>query len=422
MMVALVDCNNFYASVEKMFDPSLKNKPVVVLSNNDGCAIARSEEAKALGVEMGTPAFMIADLLKNKDVSVFSSNYTLYGSMSERVAKILKSFVARVEIYSIDEAFLDLSDLSKTDFASLARQLRKTILAHTGLPVTVGIAPTKTLAKMANRFAKKFKKEEGVHVAISQECINEMLEKTETGDIWGIGPQYRKLLLQHHFKTGADLLNAPEDWIRKELSVVGQRLLYELKGIPAIEWEDKPPAKKNICTARSFGRLLTDIKDISQAVASHAASCARKLRRDHTCAKNVNVFLQTNPYRSEDQQYLADITIALPVATNNTTEIIKYAVRALHMIYRKGFNYLKAGVMVIDLVPQQQVQLGLFDKRDREKDKKLMMAIDQSNTFFGKDMIRYGTHGYGNEWKLRAEKLSARYTTRLEEIMQVKAY
>jgi DNA polymerase V len=420
-MIALVDCNNFYASVEKMFNPALKNRPVVVLSNNDGCVIARSDEAKAIGVEMGTPAFKIADVLRDKNVAVFSSNYTLYGSMSERVTRILRSFGAAVEVYSIDEAFLDLAQCPFTDLEKLATDIREKIMSHTGLPVTIGIAPTKTLAKMANRFAKKNKLETGVFAACSRQRITEIMQSTEIGDTWGIGPQYRKLLLEHNIRTAEDFTRLPEEWVRKQMSVVGQRLLFELRGIPAVAWEEAPPVKKNICTARSFGQLLTTRKEISQAIASHAASCAAKLRKDRSCARNIHVFLETNPYRSEDKQYIARMTLKLPVATSCSTEIIKYAVRALHLIFRPGFKYLKAGVMVLDLVPEEQVQLGLFDKRDRARDQRLMQAVDSSNKIFGKDMIRYGTHGYGKKWKLRAEKLSPCYTTRINEVMTVKA-
>jgi DNA polymerase V len=420
-MIALVDCNNFYASVERMFNPALKGRPIVVLSNNDGCAIARSDEAKALGIEMGTPAFKIRETLAKNNVAIFSSNYTLYGSMSERVMKILKSFVPKVEVYSIDEAFLDLSNFPYTDLFELAIKIRESITSQTGLPISIGIAPTKTLAKMANRYAKKCKKEVGVHVASSKERIDELLQFTEIGDVWGIGPQYRQFLKGHGFKTAADLLKAPEEWVRKEMTVMGQRLLYELKGINAIEWEDKAPAKKNICTARSFGALLTHIADISQAVASHAATCARKLRKDNTCAKEVHVFLQTNPYRKEDKQYMAGITMKLPVASNCSTEIIKYAGKALRLIFRPGFQYLKVGVMVQDIVPQNQIQLGLFDTRDRKKDAMLMQALDNSNTTYGKDIIRYGTHGYGKKWKLRSAMLSPCFTTRIDHIMKVKS-
>jgi DNA polymerase V len=420
-MIALVDCNNFYASVEKMFDPSLKGRPVVVLSNNDGCAIARSEEAKALGIEMGTPVFIIDQKLKDNNVAVFSSNYTLYGSMSQRVMTILRSFVPKVEVYSIDEAFLDLTGFACTGLAALAGRIRETVRAHTGLPVSIGIAPTKTLAKMANRFAKKNNQATGVHLAVTKDEVRKMLEATKPGEIWGIGPQYRNFLLEHNFNTAADLLNAPEEWIRKNMSVIGQRLIYELKGIKAIEWEDVPPPKQNICTARSFGKLLTTQSEISQAIASHAASCARKLRKDKSCCKKLYVFIETNPYRNGDKQYLAGITITLPVASNSSSEIVKYAGKALQLIYRPGFNYLKAGVMAISIVPQTQVQLGLFDTRDRVKDQRLMNALDRSNAAFGKDIVRYGTHGYGTSWKLRANKLSPCYTTRIDQVMKVKS-
>ncbi|HEX5652329.1 MAG TPA: Y-family DNA polymerase [Chitinophagaceae bacterium] len=420
-MIALVDCNNFYASVERLFNPSLNGKPVVVLSNNDGCAIARSEEAREIGIEMGMPVFMIAEKLRKKEVAIFSSNYTLYGSMSKRVMEILKTFGAKLEVYSIDEAFLDLSEYRGEDLVGLAMNIRETILSHTGLPISIGIAPTKTLAKMANRFAKKQKTKIGIHAATSPAAINALLAATETADIWGIGHQYHKLLLEQGYKTAADLLKAPEEWIRRNMSVQGQRLLFELRGTRAFGWEERPPAKKNICTARSFGKLLTDLKDITQAVASHAANCARKLRNDQSCARSVHVFLQTNPYRSGDQQYMAGITLRLPVASSSSTEIIHYAGKALQLIYRPGFNYLKAGVMLMDIVAQQQIQLGLFDNRDRIKDAALMKTIDQSNNAFGKDMLRYGSHGYGKKWKLRAQRLSPCYTTRINQVMTVKS-
>ncbi len=420
-MIALVDCNNFYASVERLFDPRLRGRPVVVLSNNDGCAIARSEEAKAMGIEMGTPAFKIRELPGHEKVVLFSSNYTLYGSMSDRVLKLLRSFVPRVEAYSIDEAFLDLSGFAIGELPGLANQIRDTLMAHTGLPVSVGIAPTKTLAKIANRHAKKFLVNQGFHVAALSEGITEMLQSTDVGDIWGIGPQHRKILIENKICTAADLLKAPDDWIQKQMSVVGRRLVFELKGINAVEWEEAPPSKKNICTARSFGKLLTSLKEISQAIASHAASCARKLRMENSHAKKVQVFLQTNPYRSDDKQYLAEITLQLPIATNSTNEIIKNAIRALNLIFRPGFSYLKAGVVMLEIVPDNQVQLNLFDNRNHTNDKKLMKALDVSNNQFGKEMIRYGVQGYDKDWKLRSNRLSRKYTTRIDEVMIVRS-
>jgi DNA polymerase V len=418
-MIALVDVNNFYASCEKMFDPSLRNKAVVVLSNNDGCAIARSDEAKALGVEMGTPSFMVQQQCRGHAVEMFSSNYTLYGSMSNRVIAILKTFVPHVEVYSIDEAFLDLSKVKTDDLFSLAIAIRETVMSHTGLPITIGIAPTKVLAKMANRFAKKRKRI--VHVAITSESIHELREATDVGEVWGIGGQYQKLLRSNGFNTAAELCAAPDEFIRKNMTVVTQRLVYELRGINAIKWEDVPPTKKNICTARSFGTLITNFKDLQQPVAAHAASCARKLRQEKSCATKVNVFLQTNPFRREDDQFYADVTIPLNVGTNSSSEIVKYAMHALKLIYKPGYNYMKAGVMVLDLVPEGNVQLGLFDTRDRNKDKQLMKAIDKTNTTFGKDMVRYGTHSYGRQWHLRRMRLSPCYTTRINDVMKVKS-
>ena len=420
-MIALVDVNNFYASCERMFNPSLNGRPIVVLSNNDGCAIARSDEAKALGIVMGTPAFMIQETLKQHKVAVFSSNYTLYGSMSERVMTLLKSFAPKVEVYSIDKAFLDLSDLKFVDLFSLAVEIRETVMSHTGLPISIGIAPTKALAKMANRFAKKRKKEVGVHVAGDQRTIDELLAATAVEDVWGIGHQYQKLLLHQNIKTAADLVKTPEEWVRKNMTVVVQRLVYELKGIRAIKWEDVSPPRKNICMGRSFGTLLTNLKDIQQAIASHASACSRKLRQDHTCATKVHVFIQTNPHRGEDQQYFTGITIPLTVATSTSHEIVKFALRALQMIYKPGYKYMKAGVMVLDIVADTTIQLGLFDTRDRQRDHKIMKALDQTNSAIGKDIVRYGTEGYGEKWKLKAARLSPRYTTRLDQVMKVKS-
>jgi DNA polymerase V len=420
-MIALVDCNNFYASCERVFNPSLKGKPIVVLSNNDGCAIARSDEAKALGVVMGTPAFMMRELAEKNSMEVFSSNYTLYGSMSERVMRILRSFVPRVEVYSIDESFLDMGPVPVEDAGGLASRIIQTVFAHTGLPVSVGIAPTKTLAKMANRFAKKHKRKDGYHVALTNDAINDLLKATAVGDIWGIGHRYKEFLLDHGYKTAAELANAPEEWIRKNMSVVRQRLLYELKGVKAFEWEDLPVSKKNICTARSFGRLLTDVKDISQAIASHASACARKLRMEKSCCKKIHVFLQTNPHRDGDKQYFTGVTMRMQVASNTSGDIVRYALKGLHIIFKPGFNYMKVGVLVMDLVAETTTQLGLFDTRDRGTEKKLMKAYDGVNKRFGKDIVRYAAQGYGKDWQIKAELLSRCYTTRLNDIMIVKS-
>lgn len=415
-MIALIDCNNFYASCEKVFDPSIKNKPVIVLSNNDGCAIARSEEAKALNIGMAQPAFMITELIEQHDVRVFSSNYTLYGDMSARVMQVIREIVPKTEIYSIDEIFADLSNLYGDNFFDLGRKIKKAVLDATGIPVSVGIAPTKTLAKMANRYAKKRDPATGVFSATQVAAIETMLSQTDVGDVWGIGKQHAVLLKSHNFYTAKDLLNAPEAWIRKNMSVVGIRLQKELKGISCLPWEESPKTRKNICTSRSFGKLITDKRAISQAIAKFTASCSEKLRKEKTVAKKLQVFIQTNPHRPEDPQYFGSVTLTLQVATNLSTELMKYAMKGLEMVYKYGYLYQKAGVMVLDLEEEKSIQMGIFDTQQRSRDQLLMQKIDEVNKVFGKDMVRFGVHDYGNTWKLKQETHSPCYSTRIQDI------
>ena len=419
-MYALVDCNNFYCSCERLFNPKLENRPVIVLSNNDGCAIARSEEAKALGIVMGTPAFMIEALIKKKDIAVFSSNYTLYGDISDRVMKTLGSFVPRLELYSIDEAFLDMHDMGYTDLLRLGVDIRKTVIQNIGIPVTVGIAPTKTLAKMANRYAKKKRKDVGVFWAANDELIHEMLVSTEVKDVWGIGHQHALFLRRHNIRTAYDLIQAPEEWIRVNMSVVGQRLLNELKGVPAIQWEFETPAKKNICTSRSFGNLLTDRNVIREAICNHAASCALKLRQQKSACKTMMVFLSTNPHKTAEEQYSSSIHVEMETAANDTSEIIKHACKGFEMIFKEGFRYMKCGVIVNDLVPEDQVQHNLFDKANRPKNKKVMHALDGINKTLGKEIVRFAVQGYERKFRLKAEWLSPKYTTRIDDILKIR--
>ena len=333
-MYALIGCNNFYCSCERVFDPKLDRRPVAVLSNNDGCVISRSEEVKQLGIAMATPAFMIEQKLKDNNVAIFSSNYTLYGDMSDRVMKTIASFVPRLEIYSIDEAFLDLHDMGYTNLLKLGVNIKKTVQQNTGIPVSIGIAPTKTLAKMANRYAKKKHRQTGVFWAAHEGLINEMLEYTDVGEIWGIGSQYALLLNRSNFKTAADFVKAPDDWVRDKMSVVGLRLLNELRGIPAIKWEFGTPAKKNICTSRSFGTLLTKKSEIAEALVNYAAACSLKLRNQKSCCNTVHVFLQTNPHKTEEKQYMRSINVDLERPSNNSAEIIKYALKGFDIIYK----------------------------------------------------------------------------------------
>ena len=419
-MYALVDCNNFYVSCERVFNPSLNGKPVIVLSNNDGCAISRSDEAKALGIEMGAVPHLMNEKIAQHGVKMFSSNYTLYGDMSDRVMKTLAAFVPRIEIYSIDEAFLDMGNMPFTDLLQLGLKIRTTILKNTGLPVCVGIAPTKALAKMANRYAKKKNKEVGVHWAANRYLINEMLEYTEVGDVWGIGRQYALMLNRNGIKTAMQFTQAPEDFVRSTMSVVGLRLHNELKGIPSIAWEFELPAKKNICTGRSFGSMITDKQLIKEAMSNYAATCALKLRNQQSAAQEVKVFVHTNPHRLQDQQYFRSVVIRFETATNSTADIIKYALKGFEIIFKEGIKYMKCGVELRGFVPEESVQLNLFSGTDNTKNKKALMALDKVNKAMGKDLVRFGIQGFQKSFKARAALLSPCYTTNIHHIIRIK--
>jgi len=392
----------------------------VVLSNNDGCVIARSNEAKELGIQMGALAFQMEDFFIKNNVAVFSSNYTLYGSLSNRVMTVLKEFVSKVEVYSIDEAFLDLSDMVNLDLFALGIKIREAVTNGVGIPVTIGIAPTKTLAKMANRYAKKEKKSIGVYLAQNDWQIEELLHYTKVGDVWGIGYQHQKRLIQNNILTAADFVKLSEEWVRKNMTVVGQRMLNELRGIPCIDWEEMPPPKKGICTAKSFGSLMSKKEDIKEALANYANNCALKLRKQKSCANMVNVFLQTNTHRTQDKQYFRSIAVPLEIATNNSAEIIAAALKGLDIIFKKGYNFKKVGIMVLDLVPESQIQFGIFDTVNRDRDKKLMQSFDKVNARFGKDIVRYAVQGFRKNWKIRQLLLSQCYTTDINQILTIK--
>ncbi len=419
-MYALVDCNNFYASCERLFQPKLEHRPVVVLSNNDGCTIARSDEAKQIGIEMGTPAFELTDTFSKYNVAVFSSNYTLYGDLSDRVMKTLITFVPKMEVYSIDEAFLDMSDLVYTDLAKLGMDIKQTIKKNVGLPVCVGIAPTKTLAKMANRYAKKKYKKLGVFYAANQELINEMLLFTSVEDIWGIGRQYAALLKKNGIHTAMDVTNIPEEWMRANMTVVGQRLWNELRGTASIEWEYEAPSKKNICTSRSFGKLTGDKTILMEAASNYAALCAAKLRSQKSCAKVIHVFINTNQHKTDQPQYARSISLEFETPTNLTGEIISYALKGLDIIYKPGYLFKKVGIMMFGLIPEDQIQKSLFDTKDRTKSKELLKTVDKLNKLLGRDAVRMAAQGFERRYKLRADYLSKKYTTNINEILKVK--
>jgi DNA polymerase V len=419
-MYALVDCNNFYCACEKVFRPRLEGRPMIILSNNDGCAIARSEEAKTLGIAMAAPAFMMAKLIEKHKVAVFSSNYTLYADMSERIMGTLSTFASSIALYSIDEAFLDLSDQASSDLMSLGLRIRQTVRQNIGIPVSIGIAPTKTLAKMANHYAKKNLPSTGVFWAAGEFQTESMLASTPVEDIWGVGHQHALLLQRSGFKTAADFRAAPREWIRKNLSVVGLRILYELQGTASLPWEPAQPVRQNICTSRSFGTRISDKNLLAEALANYAAACAAKLRGDKTCCRRLQVFIQTNPHKTEESQYLRSVEIELERASNHSGEIIKAALLGLDLIFNAGYRYMKCGVTVMDLVGQDSVQASFFDKTDRKKDDQLMKTLDDINRSLGKDLVRTAVQGFKRNYRLKAEFLSPRYTTRMDEILKIR--
>ena len=340
-MFALVDCNNFYASCERAFNPGLRNTPIVVLSNNDGCIIARSNEAKALGFKMGEPAYKVKALIEQHQAAVFSSNYTLYGDMSQRVMNCLAEFSPDIEIYSIDEAFIGLQGFDLFDLEAYCRKIRATVMRNTGIPVSIGIAATKTLAKLANHVAKKEKDCEGVFWINTEEKRKSVLQRMPVTEIWGVGRQYARLLEKNKLLTSWDFAQAGEEWVRKNMTVVGLRTLKELQGTSCLLLEMIVPDKKAICTSRSFGQMQTEAQPIAEAVATFASRCAAKLRKQKSCANVLMVFIHTNAFRKDLPQYARNRVITLPVATNSSMEFVKYAVMAFYSIFEQGFQYIK---------------------------------------------------------------------------------
>ncbi len=414
-MIALVDCNNFYASCERVFSPKIENKPVIVLSNNDGCVIARSNEAKALGVKMGEPAFRLKQLVEKYNINVFSSNFTLYGDLSKRVMNVISTEVDKIEIYSIDEAFLDF-----TDYASKERgiAIKNKVQQWTGIPVSVGIAPNKVLAKVAGHIAKKHTKS-GVFMLDDKNLIRRVLSVFAVEDVWGVGKKTAQKLKTLGIRTALQFRQCDSTWVKRNLSVNGVRLQKELFGEVCYPLEITRKRKQNICTARSFGTEIKEISKLKEAIGSHANTCAIKLRQEKSCCNSISVFLSTNPFKPQAKQYNPYKVIQLDVPTNDSMEIVKITIKALESIYRDDCIYKKAGVIVGGIVPQEQTQLSLFDVLDREKRKSINIAVDKINTIMGNNKVKLAVQGNGKKWKLRQEKLSPCYTTRFSDILEV---
>jgi DNA polymerase V len=414
-LFALVDCNNFYASCERVFDPKLDGKPVVVLSNNDGIVVARSNEAKALGIGMGVPEFQIRRLIRAHDVQVFSSNYTLYGDMSQRVMDTLAQFTPNVEVYSIDEAFLSLSGFATRNLTDYGRTIRTTVKRWTGLPVSIGIAETKTLAKVAAHFAKRSKDAAGVFDLMACPDRSVLLAGLPVEKVWGVGPNHARLLKQHGISTALDLREADEQWIGKRMGVVGRRLVLELRGVSCLPLEECPAPKQGITVSRSFGHPVTTLAEMRQAVATYTARAAEKLREEGLAVTVLTVFLTTNTFKDEPQ-YSNAATIKLPVATDSTSVLLRYALPGMERIFREGYHYKKAGVMLTALVPASQVQGDLFDQQDRERSSKLMRALDRLNDHMGTGTLRFAAEGITKRWQARFERRSPSYTTNWRDL------
>jgi DNA polymerase V len=414
-MIGLLDCNNFYCSCERAFDPKLEGVPLVVLSNNDGCVISRSNEAKALGIGMGVPVFEIRELVRRHGVRVFSSNYALYGDMSRRVAATVSELVDEVEVYSIDEQFLHLKGFSLAQLAELGPRIVKTVRRNTGIPVTLGVAASKTLAKIANKLAKKRPDLKSCYLLHDPWELEQVLRNFPVADIWGVGRQYAKLLARHQIESAMDLAMAPKSFVQEKMTVMGVRLWEELHGLPAHDWEFELPAKQNICTSRSFGKMLTELAVIAEAVSTHAVRCAEKLRKQNSCAAVLNVFLETNSFRRDLPQYNNAATLRLPVATSSSLELVHHACTGLRAIFKAGYSYKKAGVIVSGIVPASSVQGNLFAEPS-PKHVALMRSMDDLNRRYGRDVLRVASQGYDAKWKLRQENVSPHYTTRAGDL------
>ena len=419
-MYALVDCNNFYVSCERVFQPQLNGKPVVVLSNNDGCIISRSNEAKALGIPMGAPEFQVRDLIKQHDIRVFSSNYALYGDLSHRVMKILENYTPNVEVYSIDEAFLNFSGMTISDFNAYGAEIQHRILKWLSIPIGIGFAPTKALSKVANKIAKKFpERTNGVYVIDTEEKRIKALKWTKIEDVWGIGFRLTKKMQAKNIKTAYDFtLPHNEGFIRKEMGVVGMRLKYELEGKSVLEMEE-PKAKKNIAVTRSFEKDITDFSELKERVVTFASVCSEKLRKQNSCCNAVILYLRKDKFKANGERYSFYRMQTLPFPSNTSFSISQMAISMLKDLFQEGMAYKKAGVIVTEIVPSSQRQFKLFDE-ENPKYQKLMEVMDAVQSKTGERKLRLASQDLKRTWKMKQNHLSNRYTTNFNELLEVK--
>jgi DNA polymerase V len=427
-MKAIVDCNSFYCSCERLFRPDLQYKPVVVLSNNDGCIVSRSDEAKALGVGMAAPYFEARPLIQQHNISVFSSNYNLYGDLSWRVMETLRQLLgdaSKVEVYSVDEAFIELGDLPNDALFDAAMNIRKTVEQWTGISVSIGVAPTKTLAKLANYLAKKNKvATQCVKVLATREEQITAMKQTRVNNIWGVGGAYAKKLINLGITSAWELSTMPEEWAHNNMGgVTGMRLVRELNGLPSREMEKPLVSKKMIATTRMFGQPVTNIIDIKEAIATYTSRAAEKLRRQHSAAKVISVFIvprEQNYEVSFRRGATISSHVTLPSATSSTNELIKPAVQLVESLYEQGKVYKKAGVMLAGLEPDESIQGNLFATGPQKYQRLLMDMMDNINFSMRDDVLKFAASGLARDWKMRQELRSRRYTTRWEELYEVR--
>lgn len=416
---AMIDCNSFYCSCERVFNPSLNNKPVIVLSNNDGCAVARSDEAKAVGIPMGAVYFQIKDLIKKHDVKVFSSNYTLYGDMSNRVMNTLESFSPEVEIYSIDEAFLDLTGFENKDLFQYSLDIKNTVLQHTGLPTCVGLATTKVLAKVANHLAKKDKvKTQGVFDLRDPQVRDSVLKNFPVEYIWGVGRKSAKKLYMHKIKTAYDLQQADTKYIRKLLTISGEKICEELRGFSCIDLIDPEDDRQQIMSSRSFGKNVTKIADIKEAIANHITSSSEKLRAKNLLCRSLTIFIHTNPFSTKNQYYKSAHCDFLS-GTMSTSKLIEHGFSLLESIFKEGYEYKKCGIVLGNLTKKDFLQTDFFHSFDSHKQEVLMKTLDEVNRYHGKGTLKFAACGIDQFWQMLSQMKSPRYTTNWNELVQI---
>ena len=416
--IALVDCNSFYVSCERLFNPKIRSKPVIVLSNNDGCIISRSTEAKALGIKMGEPYFKAKDIILKNKVYVFSSNYSLYGDLSRRVMRTLKRFNPKLEIYSIDEAFLDLSNFSDDEVEDVGKEIRNIVLQWTGIPTSIGIAKTKTLSKIANHIAKK--KLSGVTNLIGIQNIDTILEKIDINDVWGVGKQLTKFYHRNGIYNAKQLKNISNTWIKKSSNVLSSRTALELRGIPCIPLETKTSKRKSCVVSRSFGTRVEKFQDLQEAVASYCLNGSEKIRSESLTAKSITVFVRTSPFQNKGIYYSNSKTIDFPIATNNSIEIVKTAITALNAIFKNGYRYQKVGIQLSGLFNSQNSK-NLFSSDKDEKINTLMKSIDNTNYRYGRSTLSLASAGVNKKWNMRRDHSSKIDTADFNSLPIIKA-